>query len=247
MAIAALFSVSIDELLSAEKVARSSKDYSYESVTELDIRGARNFDIHSCGANSVTVGVTDGEKLRVRLASNVLKNLESDFKVQIDEHQNRMDVDIRRVGGTSESDAKAALSVLLQLPASLCEETELSVAAETLTLDGLSFPFDLDGKVSSVTLTGVSGKISLNSGTDMIIECDGLPSGLEVSQISATTTLRIPEGEAFFTKIKGKSNKIIYTRNGNPAEAFDTAEASKCVELAGMNAELVIDVAGGVR
>jgi transcriptional regulator with XRE-family HTH domain len=247
MAIAALFSVSMDELLSAEKTVRSSKDYSYESVTELDIRGAHRFDLHSCGANSVTVGVTDSEKLRVRLASNVLKNLASDFKVQLDEHKNRMDVDIRRVGGSSENDAKAALSVLLQFPAALCEEAELSVAAETLILDRLSFPLELDGKVSRVSLTGVSGAVSLNSGMDMLITCDGLPSRLEVSQISAASTLHIPEGETFFTKIKGKSNQIIYTRNGKPAEAFDAAEASKCVELAGMNAELIIDIAGGVQ
>jgi hypothetical protein len=158
-----------------------------------------------------------------------------------------MDVDIRRVGETSESEAKAALSVLIQLPSLLCEEIELGVAAETLTLNGLSFPFDLDGKASKVSLYAVSGAVSLNSGTDMIIDCDGLSSCLEVSQISATSTLRIPEGEAFFTKIKGKSNKIIYTRNGNATEAFDTADASKCVELAGMNAELVIDIAGRVR
>jgi DNA-binding XRE family transcriptional regulator len=241
MALAALFSVPLDELLSDEKAIRSAKDYSYESVTELDIRGMRHFDIHACGALETVVSVSGNEKLRVRLASNVLKNLMGDFKVQIDEHGNRMDVDIHRAGGASEADAKEALFLYITLPAMYCEEAELTINTGFLRLNGLAFPFELDGKVGKVSLESVTGKVALNSNIDMDISCDKLPTALELNQISAVSKLHIPQGEAFFTKIKGKSNRIQYAINGKAAEPFETPDAECRIELAGMNAELLID------
>jgi transcriptional regulator with XRE-family HTH domain len=242
MSVAALFSISLDDLLSGERAVLSAKDYSYESVTELDVCGKHSFDIHSCGALETVLTVTENEKLRVRLASNVLKNLENDFKVRLDEHKNRLDVDIRRSDDASETDAKGALSVVIELPVSLCEEVELSAFTETLILDRLSFPFELDGKADKVHLRGASGSVALNSNADMIIDCDRLPPVLSVGQISAASQLYIPEGETFFTKIKGKSNSIRYARNNSPEQPLNTPDAEKRVELAGMNAELTIHV-----
>jgi transcriptional regulator with XRE-family HTH domain len=248
MAIAALFSISMDELLSAEKTLRGAKDYSYESVTELDIRGERHFDIRACGTLETLVSVSDNEKLRVRLASNVLKNLESDFKVQIDEHRNRMDVDIHRLdsgargrGGVREAEAKDALFLHISLPGKYCQEAELALNTDLLRLEGLAFPFELDGKAGKVNLEAVTGKAVLNSGVDMDIYCDKLPAALEINQISAASKVHIPQGETFFTKIKGKSNRIHYAVNGKASEPFETPDAERRIELAGMNTELLID------
>jgi transcriptional regulator with XRE-family HTH domain len=241
MALAALFSVSMDEMLSDEKALRTAQDYSYESITELDIRGERLFDIHACGALETIVSVSDKEKIRVRLASNVLKNIESDFKVQIDEHGMRMDVDIHRVGSVPEADAKGALFLHITLPGKYCKETELAINTDLLRLNGFAFPFELDGKAAKVILESVTGKVALNSVVDMDISCDQLPSALEVNQISASSKVHIRQGEKFFTKTRGKSNHIHYAVNGRSTEPFDTSDAERCIELAGMNAELLID------
>jgi transcriptional regulator with XRE-family HTH domain len=241
MTLTELFSVSMDELLMTEKSLQRAKDYSYESITELDISGERHFDIHACGAMETVVSVSDTEKLRVRLASNVLKNVSGDFKVQIDEHRNRMDVDIHRVGGVREEEAKEALVLYITLPAGYCTETELAINTDLLRLQGLGFPFELDGKAAKVSLESVSGKVVLNSSIDMDISCDKLPAALEINQISAVSKVHIPRDEAFFTKIKGKSNHIHYAVNGRSTEPFDTQDAECCIELAGMNAELLID------
>ena len=50
MAISALFGVSIDELLSNEKGARTKAEYLFESVTEYDIDEPKRYDMKFGGA-----------------------------------------------------------------------------------------------------------------------------------------------------------------------------------------------------
>ena len=50
MAIADFFQISVDELLSNEKSEKKQSDYIYESRTEYDIDGKKNFDIKLGGA-----------------------------------------------------------------------------------------------------------------------------------------------------------------------------------------------------
>ena len=89
MAIAALFQISVDELLSNEKSDKKQSDYIYESRTEYDIDGKKNFDIKLGGAYAVDLKAYHGEKIEVAMFSNVYKNLLADYKVKIDDIKNR--------------------------------------------------------------------------------------------------------------------------------------------------------------
>ncbi|MCL2757510.1 MAG: helix-turn-helix domain-containing protein [Coriobacteriia bacterium] len=240
MAIAALFSISIDELLSNEKLAYTVSEYAYESTTEFDIDRLSHFDIHAPGAQEVSVTVTDDEKMRIRLASNVLQALAQNYKVKLDEHRNRLDVDIRQSEKSSEAEGKEALSIHICLPARFCSEVELSAIADVLRLDGLTCPFELSGKVRKVDIKAVQGTIALNCNTDMVIYADALPAALEINQINATSTLHIPQGSKFYTRIKGESNKVIFMQDGKPTGYQGDADAANRIELAGMNAELTV-------
>ena len=241
MAIATLFSVSMDELLSSEKLIRAEAGFAYESVTEYDISRPYHFDIHAPGALEISVTATEDEKLRVRLASHVLQTLEKDYKVQIDEHRNRMDVDIRQTGNTFDTTGKEALYINISVPASYCEKVELSAAAQTLRLTGTGFLFELDGKAGKVVLEDVTGQVALNSGIDMEIRANQLPAALAINQINATSALYIPQDAKYYATVKGKSNKISFSKNGKPAEYQGESDAESRIQLAGMNAELVID------
>ena len=242
MAIAALFSVSMDELLSQEKLVRAAAEHAYESVTEYDVSRPSHFDVCAPGAREISVTVAEDEKLRVRLTSNVLRTLAQDYKVRLDEHRNHLDVDIRRVGESSEAAGKEALFIHISLPARYCEGLELAAAVDVLRLSGTAFPFELDGKAAKVFLQGVKGAVALNCNADMEIHADALPPALEVNQINAASVLRIPQDAKYFTKVKGKSNRIRYAAAGLPSAAPDDAGAESRVELAGMNAELLIDM-----
>ena len=85
MAIADLFQISVDELLSNEKSEKKQSNYIYESRTEYDIDGKKNFDIKLGGAYAVDLKAYHGEKIEVAMFSNVYKNLMADYKVKIDD------------------------------------------------------------------------------------------------------------------------------------------------------------------
>ena len=74
-----------DELLSNEKGAGTKAGYLFESVTEYDIDRPKRHDMKFGGAKQLVLSGYDGEKLRVRLASNTLPSLQNDFKIKIDD------------------------------------------------------------------------------------------------------------------------------------------------------------------
>jgi len=240
MSIAALFSISMDDLLTGERLANTVTDYAYKSVTEYDIDQLSRFDIKTPGAMEINITTSENEKLRVCLASNVLKSLAQDYKVKLDEHRRRIDVDIHRIGKSSEAEGKAALSIEISLPNKFTKEVELSAVVNALRLTGFHFPFEFDGKTSNVYLESARGKIALNCNADMVIHADELPDSIEINQINATSELHIPIDSNYFTKIKGKSNKIRYMVNGKLTEAPAEIEAENRIEIVGMNVELLI-------
>lgn len=243
LAIAALFHVSMDELLSAEKTAHSTPGFFYESATEYDIDGAKHYDIHAGGAAQITLEGMAGEKFSVRLASNIISNLPSSFKVKIDEHKNRLDVEVQRVGQLSEAQAKEALHIFIGVPAKFLAGLELSAICGTLRLSNIEAPeLEFDGKANTVYINSVNGRVELDCANDMNIFCREWQGRIGINQISATSTIHIPSGTAYIAKKKGKSNRIDYTLDGKPSgETAPDGNAENIIELAGMNAELVIN------
>ncbi len=79
MAISALFDISIDELRSNERGAKNPTEYFFESVTEYDIDETKHYDMKFGGAKQFLLSGYEGEKIRVRLASNTLSTLKNDF------------------------------------------------------------------------------------------------------------------------------------------------------------------------
>ena len=58
MTISKLFSIPVDDLISEEKTAVRVKSRLYESITEYDIDGKKNFDIKRGGAKEIIVSGT---------------------------------------------------------------------------------------------------------------------------------------------------------------------------------------------
>ncbi|MBF1170497.1 MAG: helix-turn-helix transcriptional regulator, partial [[Eubacterium] sulci] len=71
VAIADLFKLSLDELMGRDIEHETlAKDYLYESVTEYDIDGKKDFDISFMGANQLKLYAYEGEKVKVILLSD---------------------------------------------------------------------------------------------------------------------------------------------------------------------------------
>lgn len=241
MAISALFHISIDELLSNEAGEKRSDDFLFESVTEYDIDEPKHYDMKFGGAKRLVLSGYPGEKIRVRLASNTLSTLQSDFKVKIDDIKRRIDVDLNRKNGITEAIAKEALYIFVQIPSPYIGKVECAVNAgeievHTFECDSIEF----DTKTSDVVLDGVIGTVEINCNLDMNILCKSLNGAVEINQISATSRIVVPENVSFAVIKKGIGTSISFEKDGKATEAFDVQEADNLIELNGMKSELVI-------
>ena len=245
MAVSALFDVSMDELLSNERSAKSQPDYLFQSVTEYDVGEPKRYDMKLGGAKQLVLSGYEGEKLRIRLASNTLPELQSDFKVKIDDIKNRIDVDVSRKNGMTEAAAKEAVTIFVELPSLYIGKIELTVNAKTVELRALRCDsMELDLKTQELVLEDVSGAVEVNCNLDMNVVCRSLSGEIALNQISATSKISVPEGTAFAAVTKGLGTSISYQRGGKPAGAFDTPDAENIIELNGLKSELIISVAG---
>lgn len=244
LSIASLFNTIVDDLLSGEKSTRASTDFFHESVTGYDIDGKKHFDINVGGAYLLKLSSSASEKILVRLASNVISTLESSFKVKIDDNKNHIDVDIRRTGNVTETQTREALFVFISLPEKYFGGAEIAASVNTLRLQNLSSEterIEFEGKATEVYMNQVKAHVELDSSSDMSIVCDSLCGGIDVNQIKAVSTIHVPKGTLHYDKVKGKSNSIVYMLDSNPAASSSNKDAENVIELAGMNAELVIN------
>lgn len=241
MAISALFHISIDELLSNTVTNSSQPDYLYESVTEYDVDRPKDYDINLGGAHEVFLSGCEGEKIRIRLASNILPSLEQDFKVKIDDNRNSMDVDISRKSTVAEASAKDGLTVFLQIPLQYLKKMELSVNGEGVEVRDLECEnLELDLKVRQLELWNVVSPVEIDCNLDMDIRCHSLNGEIAVNQISASSRIGVPKEMDFAAVCKGIGTHIFYERDGKQAESFSYPEAEQVIELNGIKSELVI-------
>lgn len=241
MAISALFEISIDELLSNERGAKKKAEYLFESVTEYDIDEPKRYDMKFGGAKQFLLSGYEGEKIRIRLASNTLSTLQSDFKVRIDDIRKRIDVDVSRKNGVSEAAAKEAVSIFVQIPSPYIGKIECAVHAETVEIRSIECDsIELDVKTPNIILEDISGTVEINCNLDMEVVCHSLNGEVDINQISATSRIHIPEDAVFTAVTKGIETHISYEKDGQQAERFDTPDAENMIELNGIKSELVI-------
>lgn len=251
-AISGLFRISLDGLMGLQPPDAPEREFLFESVTEYDIDGLKRYDVALTGAKRVALTAYDGEKIRVRLASDQIPELESSFKVRLDDEKRRLDVELRRFGQTTEAAAREALYVEIRFPQRYLKAIELSANAGTLALHSITAEtIAFSGKAARVEMDGVSGRVALDSNENMEILCAGLDGRLEINQLSAASRLSLPEGARFFALTRGLSNRIYYQSNGLTTEDFSLPEdaAEDCqnvIELNGMKSELIINAITGL-
>lgn len=241
MAISALFDISIDELLSGEKEIKKQTEYLFESVTEYDVDEMKRYDMKLGGAKQLILSGYEGEKVRIRLASNTLSTLQNDFKIKIDDTPKRMDVEVNRRNGVSEAMAKEVVSIFVQIPSQYVRKMECAVNAERIEILCLECDsLELDVKTSKIVLGDVSGMIEIDCNLDMEVICHSLNAEIAINQVSATSKIHIPEDAVFTAVTKGIGTSISYEKEGQRAERFDTPGAENIIELNGIRSELII-------
>ena len=241
ISISNLFNISIDELICNERTSLKTSEYLFESITEYDIDKIKSYDMKFGGAEKFVLSGYKGEKIRVRLVSNLLPTLQNDFKVKIDDSRKRIDVDVKRYNGVTEATAKETVSIFVQIPTPYISHIECAVRAKSVEIHSLECDnIELDVKTSRITLEDISGKVKINCNLDMEVLCHSLNGEVEINQISATSRIRIPENSLFTAVTKGIGTNIYYEKNGQKTEPFDSPDSDNIIELNGIKSELVI-------
>lgn len=241
VAIAELFQISLDELLLNVKKEKKQSEYLYESTTEYDIDGIKNFDIKLGSVHTVILGAYEGEKIKVSLSSNIIKGLQSDYKIRIDDIKNRIDVDLQRLNGATEADAKESVVTRISIPQKYIGKVEVAVNAKKLEMidvecEGIEF----DGKVTEVSLKGCTSIVEINCNLDMSVDVVSHEGAIEINQISAISRIKVPSDFTFKARRKGFATTIYYEKQGKRVEDFSSEDADNYIELNGIKSELFI-------
>lgn len=241
VAIAELFQVSLDELLMNEKSGKKQSEYLYESITEYDIDGIKNYDMKLGGAHAVILRSYEGEKIKVSLFSNIIKELQSDYKIKIDDIKNRIDIVLQRLNDATEAQAKEGMTIKVAIPQKYIGKIEIAINAKRLELIGIdNESIEFDGKVTEVYLEDGKGDVEINCNLDMSINVASHEGSIEINQISATSRIRIPDDYFFRVGKKGIGTAIYYEKQGKRVEDFSSVEADNYIELNGIKSELFI-------
>lgn len=241
VAVARLFGIGLDELVLGE-AQRPAPDFLFESRTEYDISRRKHFDLELGGAAAIWLLGYEGEKLRVRLASGSVSNLQSAMKLRLEDEKDRLDLSVRRMEGLTEAEAKATVHIFLEFPKKYTDGIELHAQTARLEIENLQeAEVEFSGRAEEAVIRKVSGKVELDSNADLRVRLEAFSGRLDFNQISATSSVHVPAGWRFRAALRGMGNRIDYAIDGGRAENFSDPEAENVIELNGMKSELLIE------
>ena len=242
VAIADLFKLSLDELMGRdiEHETLAKDDYLYESVTEYDIDGKKNFDISFMGANKLKLYAYEGEKVKVILLSDTISDIQNELKTKIDDIKWKIDIDIKRVGNLSETVVKNELTIKILIPQLYMGEVELNGNTNILELKNLELDnIEFSGKSKEIALENIKSHIEIDTNEDAKLYVKNVEGALDINQLSATSKLYIASTDEFGFVTKGVLNKVLCKQDMlNIKEVSE--EPKLVIELNGIKSELSI-------
>lgn len=241
VAIADLFKLSLDELMGRDIEHETlAKDYLYESVTEYDIDGKKDFDISFMGANKLKLYAYEGEKVKVILLSDTISDIQNELKTKIDDIKWKIDIDIKRVGNLSETVAKNELTIKILIPQLYMGEVDLNGNTNILELKNLELDnIEYSGKSKEIALENIKSHIEIDTNEDAKLYVKNVEGALDINQLSATSKLYIAPTDEFGFITKGVLNKVLCKQDMlNIKEVSE--EPKLVIELNGIKSELSI-------
>ena len=165
----------------------------------------------------------------MRLASNTLATLQSDFKVKIDDSKNHIDIDISRKNGMTEANAKEQVMIFVQLPSQYIDRIEASINAgrvevknlncENLELETKDKVYVVSGSrlVDTIYLSDSDLVTTYNEYGDVyliyptyILNITGKNPYKRIAKLSKYVTFEAIKGDTVY--LRTSNNKIITTK-----------------------------------
>lgn len=240
--LAEIFKVTLDELILQRKKEQESEATPFESETVYDIDCDKHFDIRIGNARKIFIYSCDDEKIHIKLQSDILDNLNSLYKVKIDEKKKRIDIDCQSKKTMSQFEAENSLDILILLPRDFTEHCEIDANAKELYIENLSLKrLEYDGSADLVYLKNVHGSLELTGKTDYEINVDGICEQLNINQWGAKTLIHVADIDEYAFLNKGRKSKIYYLKEGIISEEMPETNGDNLISISGIGSELIVN------
>lgn len=246
-AIARLFGVSMDELLSDQKEIHNEN----LSRTEFDVFEKSDFNLNVGTAASLDVTFTDQEKVIVEIRSDLPKDAYRLAKVKLTEGKHvdlvlvewadsKKRINVKQDRNLSKQDAKTHLFIRMFLPTALADWVELEGNLGKLVLHDFidEKHVEFDGRVDEVEIARAKGHFELTSNLDMKVFYDGSMKQLDINQLHAVSNLYITGGADLDIVSKGRACGLVFD------DYTPKKDASEHVEFNGYKSELTVHKLG---
>ncbi|MCM1568065.1 MAG: helix-turn-helix domain-containing protein [Roseburia sp.] len=241
--IAEIFKTTIDELLmdSVTKAAPVTSVSTSETIYDIDCE--KHFDINIGSAATILLLSGDDEKLHIKLSSEILENLDSLFKIKLDEKKNKLDVICLNKNKLSRYEAEESLTVEIVFPCKYSESCEITANVKLLAIRNLHLNrLEYDGDAEQVLISDSSGSIELTAKTDYEITVDKITGRLDINQWKAKAIVHIPEKNMVNVINKGRKCNVYYVKEGKGTECKNVFDSENEISVSGIFSELVMDL-----
>lgn len=241
MAVADLFQISLDELLSRTASFDGLDTAAYKSEISYDIDSFKHFDINIGSCKSLNLSGYKGEKIVVRLLSDSLSTIQKDLKMHIDDNRRKLDLDLQRFNGISSEEVQKQVDVDILVPVPYLSKIELQVRTYKIVLSNLEAEnIELDAKTHQIEIYQVKTHLEINTNLDLEVLLKDFSGQLDFNQISANSRLYLLDELDFNPVAKGIATKIYFEKNKEKVDSFGNPESETGIELNGINSELII-------
>lgn len=241
--IAEIFKTTIDELLMDSVTKEVPKTSKYTSETIYDIDCEKHFDINIGSAAAILLSSGDDEKLHIKLSSETLENLDSIFKIRLDEKKNKLDVICINKNKLSRYEAEESLTVEIALPDKYSVSCEIAASVKLLTIKNLHLNrLEYDGDAEHVMISDSSGSLELTAKTDYEITVDKITGRLDINQWKAKAIVHILEKSMVNVLNKGRKCNVYYMKEGKMTEYENDVDSENEISVSGIFSELIVDL-----
>ena len=241
--IAEIFKTTIDELLMDSVTKKTPETFVYISETIYDIDCEKHFDVNIGSAATIMLSSGDDEKLHVKLSSEILENIESKFKIKLDDRKNKLDVICLNKNKLSRYEAEESLTVEITLPNKNSDICEIAASAKHLAINSLHLNrLEYDGDAEKVLISDSSGSLEFTAKTDYEITVDKITGRLDINQWKAKAIIHIPEQNMVNVINKGRKCNVYYVKEGKAAELENVTDSESEICVSGIFSELVVDL-----
>lgn len=241
--IAEIFKTTLDELLRDSAAGQEPAAPVFTSETIYDIDCEKHFDIHIGNAAAMTLSSGTDEKLHVRLSSETLENLDTMFKIKLDEKKNKLDVNCLNRNKLSRYEAEDSLTIEIILPDKYSDHCEIEASVKLLVIKCLHLRrLEFDGDAKQVLISNSSGSLEFTSKTDYDITVDKITGRLDVNQWKAKAVIHLPENNLVPLVNRGRKCSVYYLKDGTVTAYENLADDQNELSVSGIFSELIVDL-----